>query len=82
MASAPDGSFCIANTATGVATFYRTSGKPLPLTITIPAAPGEPLGPIGTPTGIAYNFTSEFVISKNGKHRIRFVNCGPLRCAG
>ncbi len=67
MASAPDGSFCIANTAPGVATFYRTSGKPLPWIITIPAAPSQPFGPIGTPTGIAYNSTADFVISKNGK---------------
>ncbi|HTL17084.1 MAG TPA: TIGR03118 family protein [Patescibacteria group bacterium] len=67
LAFAPDGPFCVADTATGVATFYLPSGMPLPMTITIPAAPGQPLGPVGTPTGIAYNSTSEFVISKNGK---------------
>ena len=67
MAYAPEGPFCIADTATGVATFYLPSGKPLPRSITIPAAPSQPLGPVGIPTGIAYNPTSEFVISKNGK---------------
>ena len=67
MASTPDGPFCITDTANGVATFYLPSGKPLPTQITIPSAPSQPLGPVGTPTGIAYNPTSEFVISKNGK---------------
>src|SRR5262249_5834573 len=32
-----------------------------------PAAPGQPLGPIGSPTGVAYNPTSDFVISANGR---------------
>src|SRR5215468_2479785 len=67
MAFIPDGPFCIADTATGVATFYLPSGKPLPRYITIPPAPSQPLGPVGTPTGIAYNSTSHFLISKNGK---------------
>src|SRR5581483_11954913 len=30
-------------------------------------APGEPLGPIGSPTGLAYNPTSDFVISAHGR---------------
>jgi len=67
MAFAPDGPFCVANTATGVATFYDRSGKPLPVVITVPAAPSQPFGPVGSPTGVAYNPTSDFVISKNGK---------------
>ena len=67
MAFAPDGPFCVANTATGVATFYDRSGKPLPIVITVPAAPSQPFGPVGSPTGVAYNPTSDFVISKNGK---------------
>jgi uncharacterized protein (TIGR03118 family) len=64
LAFAPDGPFCVANTSTGVATFYDRTGKPLPLLVNIPAAPGQP---IGSPTGVVYNPTSEFVISKNGK---------------
>jgi len=72
MDTAPDGSFCVANTATGVATFYAQSspalpGKPLPLVITIPPAPSQPFGPVGTPTGVAYNPTKQFVISAHGK---------------
>ncbi|PYK76137.1 MAG: TIGR03118 family protein [Verrucomicrobia bacterium] len=72
MDTAPDGSFCVANTATGKATFYAQSsralpGKPLPLIITIPPAPSQPFGPVGTPTGVAYNRTNQFVISAHGR---------------
>ena len=67
MVIAPDGSFCVANTATGVGTFYDQSGKPLAQVITIPAAPSHPFGPLGTPTGLVRNPTSGFVISKNGR---------------
>src|SRR5262249_14167475 len=67
LAFAPDGPFCVADTATGVATFYGRLGRPLPPVITIPAAPGQPLGPVGTPTGIVYNPTPDFVISAHGR---------------
>src|SRR5207302_6870556 len=67
MAHAPDGPFCVANTGTGTATFYSADGKVLPLAITIPPAHGQPLGPIGSPTGVVYNPTSDFVISENGR---------------
>ncbi len=64
---APGGPFCVANNATGVATFYDHSGHVLPLVVTIPAAPSQPLGPTGRPTGVVYNPTSDFVISENGR---------------
>jgi uncharacterized protein (TIGR03118 family) len=67
MAHAPDGPFCVANNGTGTATFYSADGKVLPLVITIPTAHGQPLGPIGSPTGVVYNPTSDFVISENGR---------------
>jgi uncharacterized protein (TIGR03118 family) len=67
LAFAPDGPFCVANASTGTATFYDHQGKPLPLVITIPPAPGQPFGPIGSPTGAVYNPTSDFVITANGK---------------
>jgi uncharacterized protein (TIGR03118 family) len=67
MAAAADGRYCVANTSTGVATFYDQRGKASPLVITIPAAPSEPIGPIGSPTGVVYNSTDQFVISRNGK---------------
>jgi len=71
MDSAPNGPFCVANPATGVATFYsRVSippGKPLSLIITVPPDPNQVFGPVGIPTGLVYNPTSGFVITANGK---------------
>jgi uncharacterized protein (TIGR03118 family) len=65
---APGGPFVVANTfSTGLATFYDRAGNILPQTITVPAAPGQPFGPVGHPTGVVYNPTSDFVISANGK---------------
>jgi uncharacterized protein (TIGR03118 family) len=64
MVLAPDGLFVMSDTAFGVATFYNRSGKPLPQTITIPSASGSGQG---VPSGLVYNSTSDFVISKNGK---------------
>ena len=68
MASMPDGSFVVANPfSTGLATFYSSSGHVLPQTITVPASAAQPFGPVGEPTGVVYNPTSDFVISENGK---------------
>jgi uncharacterized protein (TIGR03118 family) len=71
MTSLPDGSFVVANPfSTGVATLYDTSGHVLPLKITVPAATSaQPFGPIGDPTGVVYNPTSDFRITDkdNGK---------------
>jgi uncharacterized protein (TIGR03118 family) len=64
---APDGPFCVADTFTGVATFYDSSGHVLPHVVTIPAAPSQPLGPVGRPEGLVYNPTSDFVISGHGR---------------
>jgi uncharacterized protein (TIGR03118 family) len=63
---APGGPFCVANNATGVATFYDRSGQVLPQVVTIPGAAVEPPGPHG-PTGVVYNPTSDFVISEDGR---------------
>jgi uncharacterized protein (TIGR03118 family) len=64
---APGGPFCVADTTPGVATFYDRSGQVLPQVVTIPAAPSQPLGPVGRPTGVVYNPTSDFVISESGR---------------
>jgi uncharacterized protein (TIGR03118 family) len=63
---APGGPFCVANNATGLATFYDRSGQVLPQVVTIPTAPTEPPGPHG-PTGVVYNPTADFVISEGGR---------------
>jgi uncharacterized protein (TIGR03118 family) len=63
----PHGPFFVADTGTGMSTVYGPNGKLLPTAVTIPVAPGQPVGPVGTPTGIVANTTQDFVISKDGK---------------
>lgn len=67
LAFVQDGVSVIANKDTGTVTVYHPNGQPAPVVITIPAATGQPLGPIGSPTGLVLNPTRDFVISKNGK---------------
>jgi uncharacterized protein (TIGR03118 family) len=70
----PHGPFWVADTGTGMSTVYGPHGKPLPTAVTIPVAPSQPFGPLGLPTGLVANTTSDFVISKNGKSRpARFI---------
>jgi uncharacterized protein (TIGR03118 family) len=63
----PHGPFWVGDEGTGVSTLYGPHGKIIPLVVTIPAAPSQPLGAQGTPTGLVANATSDFVISQNGK---------------
>ena len=65
--SAQNSLFCVAAAGAGVVTIYTRSGLKIPLEVTIPAAPGLPPGTLGSPAGIVFNSTAEFVISKNGK---------------
>src|SRR5438270_9744699 len=74
MTAMPDGSFAVANAfTTGLATFYDRSGHVLPQTIIVPSSSAPTLfgmpGSPGHPTGVAYNPTSDFVITNpaNGK---------------
>jgi uncharacterized protein (TIGR03118 family) len=60
----PHGPFWVADEGTGVSTVYGPHGRPIPLVVTIPPAPGQP---VGSPTGLIANSTSNFVISKNGE---------------
>jgi hypothetical protein len=63
----PNGPFAVANTSTGTITFYRANGRPLPTVVTVPPAPGQSVFPVGSPTGLVYNPTSDFVITAHGK---------------
>jgi len=63
----PNGPFCVANTSTGVATFYDRQGRTVSPPVTIPTAPGDPPGTPGSPTGVVYNPTRDFVISEDGR---------------
>ncbi len=64
---APNGPFCVANVSTGVATFYDQQGNTVMSPVIIPAAAVDPPGTPGSPTGVVYNPSSDFVISENGK---------------
>jgi uncharacterized protein (TIGR03118 family) len=64
---AANGPFCVADTSTGVATFYDSQGNTVAPAVTIPAAAIDPMGAPGSPTGVVYNPTSDFVISENGR---------------
>jgi uncharacterized protein (TIGR03118 family) len=66
LASFPSSPWWVSDAFAGVATLYDHSGTPIPLVVTIPPS-SHPLAPIGLPTGIIANPTSDFVISKNGK---------------
>ena len=67
LAFSPHGPFWVADEITGVSTVYGPHGKLIPLVVTIPAAPSQPFGPVGSPTGLIANSDADFVISKNGK---------------
>lgn len=62
IAYAPLASFCVTDAGTGLATSYDAGGVKQPLVITIPSASKRH----GTPTGIVYNSTTDFQVSRGG----------------
>lgn len=66
MAFFPGSPFWISDQVTGLSTLYDNAGVPQSLVVTIPAAPEEPMGTTGAPTGIVANGTPAFVVSENG----------------
>lgn len=59
----PTTPFWISDNNAGVSTLYTGQGQPVPLVVSIPAAPGNSAG---TPTGVVFNGQDEFHVSKNG----------------
>lgn len=57
--------FWVADNGAGVATMYKRNGIPQALVVTIP--PPKSKMPPAAPTGIVFNCTDDFVVSKNGK---------------
>lgn len=55
--------FWISDNVTGLSTLYDGSGNPQSLVVTIPA---QADGAKGSPTGIVFNGSSDFVVSQNG----------------
>jgi uncharacterized protein (TIGR03118 family) len=60
----PTGAVWVANNGSGTSTLYDGAGNPLSLVVEIPS-PSDPLAG-GNPTGIVFNGTPDFVVSKNG----------------
>src|SRR5256886_6329082 len=62
----------VSDNGTGVSTLYKQDGTAQPLIVTIPASAKNKGG--GNPTGIVFNGTSFFKVSKNGNSQpARFI---------
>src|SRR3989440_11323546 len=62
----------VSDNGTGVSTLYKQDGTAQPLIVTIPASTKNKGG--GNPTGIVFNGTSFFKVSKNGNSQpARFI---------
>lgn len=62
----PGSPFWLSDEGTGLSTLYDSHGVPQGLVVAIPAAPEQPAGTAGTPTGIVANPTNAFDVSENG----------------
>lgn len=62
----PGGPYWVSDNITGKSTLYDQFGNIVPLVVTIPPAPSQPFGPVGSPTGIIANPTQGFVVTENG----------------
>src|SRR5437868_5779886 len=63
VARSASGPFWVSDNVTGFSTLYDGSGNKQGLVVTIPPAAG---GALGQPSGIVFNGTNDFVVSKNG----------------
>jgi uncharacterized protein (TIGR03118 family) len=62
----------VSDNGTGVSTLYRQDGTPVPLVVTIPTSARNKDG--GNPTGISFNGTPFFKVTKNGNSQpARFI---------
>jgi uncharacterized protein (TIGR03118 family) len=67
----PTGPVWISDNGTNVSTLYDGLGNPLPLVVQIPGAGGN--GTAGPPTGIVFNSTTGFEVSKANPSRFIFA---------
>ncbi len=66
----PTSPWWVSDNGTGFSTLYNGAGLQTPLFVTIPPAPAEPAGTLGTPTGIVGNISTnptDFTITENGR---------------
>jgi uncharacterized protein (TIGR03118 family) len=59
--------FWVSDNGSGLSTIYDGGGVPQGLVVTVPPAPEQPGGTLGSPTGIVANPSIRWVVSKNGK---------------
>jgi uncharacterized protein (TIGR03118 family) len=62
VAFSPTGPFWVSDEGTGLSTLYNARGIKQSLVVTIPGANGG----TGSPTGMVFNSTTDFVVSQNG----------------
>ena len=65
----PTSPWWVSDNGTGFSTLYTGTGQQIPLFVTVPPAPGQPAGTLGTPTGIVGNISTnptDFTITENG----------------
>src|SRR5437870_9512244 len=63
MAASPSGTIWVSDNGTGVSTLYNQDGTANPLVVTIPAREQHHTG---NPTGVVFNSTEFFKVTKNG----------------
>ena len=65
----PTSPWWVSDNGTGFSTLYNGAGVQTPPIVTIPPAPSQPAGTLGTPTGIVGNISTnptDFTITENG----------------
>jgi uncharacterized protein (TIGR03118 family) len=65
----PTSPWWVSDNGTGFSTLYTGTGQQIQLFVTVPPAPGQPAGTLGTPTGIVGNISTnptDFTITENG----------------
>jgi uncharacterized protein (TIGR03118 family) len=65
----PTSLWWVSDNGTGFSTLYTGTGQQIPLFVTVPPAPGQPPGTLGSPTGIVGNISThqtDFTITENG----------------
>jgi len=73
----PTSPYWVSDNGTGFSTLYTASGQQVQLFVTVPAAPAQPAGTLGTPTGIVGNISTnatDFTVTENGRSgQSRFI---------
>src|SRR5438874_2187570 len=54
----------VSDNGAGVSTLYRGDGTAVPLVVTIPPPKGSPAGTTAAPTGVVFNGTTGFVVTR------------------